>query len=768
VPPGPNARRGEVLRESARIRRADDVEVPSRLASRRGRGELQIAHCVEALGVVAGGGAARLVPLVEIGQLSREHGGLKGVQASRVAEQLVVVLAPLAVLAEGTHSLGDSLVARHETTRVAEGTQVLGRVEAEGRGIAGAAGPVAVADGAVRLTGILDDEESFGSSQLSDSSYVGELSEEMNWDDETRSRADDIGRDAHVEAVIGLGDVDRDRNSTGLRDRLPGGDEGLCRNHYTITRLDARGEEGKPQRIETTRRPHAELGPAVVPEIAFEGLHDRPIHEHPCLDDVRDGPKDFRPQRLVHVAEVHEGNPASRQKVTRSHGSDPSRSSTPRPHTGLDKVRGMSGGLREALQSRLSADGVPLQGERRFARTTTSDDIDARGLIEAFIVWLDGFGDRSHDPYDFWATLLGRKAKRLYYRRRILGSVAALPFVLLDTFVPGSRKFVSLPQRYPIADAHYAQGFFAWAEATGDLRAISRAEHFLVELDRSRSPGFEERCWGLPFDWESRVGTIAAGTPLITVVPYVYEAFEAGHEATGKQAYLDVMESIGRFAHDRIPVKELGGGSAAAAAYSPFDRTTVVNASSYRGYLLASAGRRFGRAEWTSEAARNVAFVLGSQRTDGSWPYAPTAGDEFIDNFHTCLVLKNLFKFWRATDRPDVLAAVRRGYGYYRRELLDEAMQPIPFAVQSRVSLHRRDLYDYAEGINLAVLLRDLEPDAEEVLQGLLRGLAGEMALPDGHFVTRRLLIGRNAVPYHRWAQSQVFHTLTQYCRGER
>jgi hypothetical protein len=437
------------------------------------------------------------------------------------------------------------------------------------------------------------------------------------------------------------------------------------------------------------------------------------------------------------------------------------------PFSGLDRVRGVSGGLRAGVQSRLSAHGAPLHGGRRLAWTTAGDDIDTRGLIEAFIVWLDGFGERSHDPYDFWATSLGRKAKRLYYRRRTLGSVAALPFVFLDTFFPGSRRFVSLPQRYPIADAHYAQGFFAWAEATSDLRSVSRGEHFLVELDRSRCAGFDERCWGLPFDWESRVGTIAAGTPLITVVPYVYEAFEAGHEATGKQAYLNVMESIARFVRDRIPATELDGGTA-AAAYSPFDRTTVVNASSYRAYLLASAGRRFGQPEWASEAARNVAFVLASQRPDGSWPYAPTEGDEFIDNFHTCLVLKNLFKFWRISDRADVLGAIRRGYGYYRRELLDDARQPIPFAIQSRVSLHRRDLYDYAEGINLAVLLRDLESDAGRVLQGLLRGLAGEMALPDGHFVTRRLLIGRNAVPYHRWAQSQVFHALAQYCRGER
>jgi hypothetical protein len=117
-------------------------------------------------------------------------------------------------------------------------------------------------------------------------------------------------------------------------------------------------------------------------------------------------------------------------------------------------------------------------------------------LAEAFIAWFDRYGEQSHDPYDFWATSLGRRAKRLYYRRTILESPAALPFVLLDTFIPNSRLLVSLPQRYPIADAHYALGFFAWGEATGDSRAVSRGEHFLGELHRSRSPGFDEFCWG--------------------------------------------------------------------------------------------------------------------------------------------------------------------------------------------------------------------------------------------------------------------------------
>jgi hypothetical protein len=394
-----------------------------------------------------------------------------------------------------------------------------------------------------------------------------------------------------------------------------------------------------------------------------------------------------------------------------------------------------------------------------------SDRALARGLVEAFVEWLDDFGEASFDPYDFWSSGAGRRARRLYYRRPALGSLTAAPFVALDTLWPSSRKLISRPQRYPIADAHYAAGFFHWAaSSSGSPKAVERGRHFLEELMRSRSRGFEELCWGYPFDWESRSGTIEAGTPLITTVPYVYEAFETGYEVAGEGSYLSVMESIAGFAFERIPVTELPDGSA-AAGYTPTLRTRVVNASCYRAFLLASAGRRFGRPEWAGEADRNIAFVLATQRQDGSWPYAPTTGDEFVDNFHTCLVLKNLLKFWRVSGGDEVLDAVRRGYAFYRRELLDGDLRPVPFAVKPRVTFHRGDLYDYAEGILLAGLLQDVEPTARAVLPQLLHGLSTDWTLPDGHFVTRRFAVGRNTVPYHRWAQSQTFHALVQLCR---
>jgi hypothetical protein len=389
---------------------------------------------------------------------------------------------------------------------------------------------------------------------------------------------------------------------------------------------------------------------------------------------------------------------------------------------------------------------------------------DAREAVRSFVCWLDAFGEQSQDPYDFWASV-GARAKTLYYRRRLLGKVAAAPFVLLDLVAPRTRALVRRRDRFPIADAHYAMGFFALARAEDDPRHIRRGRAFLDALERSRSPLFEDPSWGYPFDWPTRYGVYRAGWPMITSVPYGYEAFEAGHAAVGDAAYADVMEGVARFAAERIPVTPAGPDSD-AAAYTPFDRRRVVNASAYRGFLLTAGGRRFEREDWLLAGRRNVAFVLQSQRDDGSWPYSTDGPDDFVDNFHTCFVLKNLAKTWALTGDEQVREAMGAGYEFYLEHLLDETGRPIPFARRPRLTLHRRDLYDYAEGINLAHLLQGEIPAARGVLQGLVRDLTERWVLPDGHFVTRKLVVGRNTIPYHRWAQSQTFHALARVAAG--
>ena len=442
----------------------------------------------------------------------------------------------------------------------------------------------------------------------------------------------------------------------------------------------------------------------------------------------------------------------------------------------------MDSEVNDCVRSRMAApataaycDDVPeesttgvIRSHADLSRTVPSSvRDDAARLVHGFTNWLDAYGPLSQDPHDLWASRLGGQAKELYYRRPALGTLAAAPFVALDLVLPRARALVRPPSRSPISDAHYALGFFQLARAERDKGHVEHALEFIAALEQSRSPFFDDPAWGYPFDWPSKFGMFRAGWPLITTVPYCYEAFDAAYAAVGEVAYLETMEGVARFAAEHIPVTEVGPG-ADAAAYSPFDRRQVVNASAYRGFLLTAAGHRFEREDWLGAARRNIALVLQSQESDGSWPYSRDGADDFIDNFHTCLVLKNLAKFWALEADEEVRAAIGTGYHFYLEHLLDESGLPIPFARRPRLTLHRRDLYDYAEGIHLGHLLRDEIPAAADVVARLVRDLGERWALPDGHFVTRELVVGRLTLPYHRWAQSQVFHALAQLVDGGR
>src|SRR5215831_822783 len=142
--------------------------------------------------------------------------------------------------------------------------------------------------------------------------------------------------------------------------------------------------------------------------------------------------------------------------------------------------------------------------------------------LRRFVAWLERYGEMSYDHQSFFAGPIGRRAKALYYRKRLLGIVAVSPMILCEAFIPSARRLFWMPQRFPIADAHYAMGFACLSRMFGEQAYYSRAVHFLAVLKETRCPGYERHGWGYPFDWETRVGTIKRGTPVITTLPYVY------------------------------------------------------------------------------------------------------------------------------------------------------------------------------------------------------------------------------------------------------
>lgn len=376
-----------------------------------------------------------------------------------------------------------------------------------------------------------------------------------------------------------------------------------------------------------------------------------------------------------------------------------------------------------------------------------------------FLGWLDSYGETSQDHQDFYASKIGARAKALYYRRPVLGILAVLPMVFCEAFVPRARAIFYPRMRLPIADAHYAMGFALLFQKTQMKEYYNRAVHFLDVLKSTRCPGYNHYGWGYPFNWQTRGGVLPSGTPLITTTPYCYEAFEYLYRIDGKKEWLAIMRSIAEHAlHDYKDFER--GSDATTCTYTPLDGEGVVNASAYRAFLLTSAGREFGNQKYLETAERNLNFVLQTQNENGSWPYAVDATHDFIDHFHTCFVLKALAKIEKLKDHQGCSKAIDKGVKYYLGNLFDDDNLPKPFSKAPRLTVYKNELYDYAECINLGVLLRGRFPQLDDVVDHVSQDVLSRWQKSDGSFRSRKLLLGWDNVPMHRWAQSQIFRSL--------
>ena len=385
-----------------------------------------------------------------------------------------------------------------------------------------------------------------------------------------------------------------------------------------------------------------------------------------------------------------------------------------------------------------------------------------QATIFKFIAWLDRYGETSYDFQTFYASPVGQKAKALYYKLPLLGTMAVAPIIFCEAFLPSARRLFWKPQRFPIADAHYAMGFASLSQTLGEKKYYQRAVHFLEVLEATRCPGQKHYAWGYPFDWVGIGGTIKEGTPLITTEPYVYEAFSQVYEIDKDQKWRQIMQSLAEHvSQDYFDTQT--SALASSSSYTPASEPAsggVVNASAYRAFLLMKAALDFSEEKYRVQAERNMHFVLDSQNADGSWFYAMDGIRSFVDHFHTGFVMKALAKIERLTGNPHCTTAIERGVNYYVEHLFDEAGLPKPFSKAPRLTTYRRELYDYAECINIAVLLKGRFPDLDKWLGTVLNDIMTRWQRPDGSFRSRHLLLGWDNVPMHRWAQAQLFRSL--------
>jgi hypothetical protein len=332
-----------------------------------------------------------------------------------------------------------------------------------------------------------------------------------------------------------------------------------------------------------------------------------------------------------------------------------------------------------------------------------------REIIEYFCLRDDL---RSSDPYDIWKTGIGVKVKDWFNRSKLLAGGPALLMTLYDHFINNKFRIGYQKQEYPIVRALAAQTLLNLYLDSKNDEYLRFAQIHLDWLVNNSSKGYSGHCWGLGFRWAVYKGVIyEANTPHSTHTPYALEAFDLYTRITKDCRYEDVIKSCFEFYENDLQIL-CENKESMAISYGPFKDRPVNNAVSYTLFAYSVFLNYFPEKEeyLKIKISKFYRFLVNNQMENGAWYYAPLETNSFIDCFHSCIIIKNLYKAQqRLKNLENSEIIIQKGYQYIISAFYDEKKRLFKrFSKANKLSVINFDLYDNAEVLALSKLMGDL------------------------------------------------------------
>lgn len=279
-----------------------------------------------------------------------------------------------------------------------------------------------------------------------------------------------------------------------------------------------------------------------------------------------------------------------------------------------------------------------------------------------------------------------------------------------------------------------------------------RGVRLLDRLVRLRSPGWDEICWGYPYDWQSRAFFQPKNSPNLICSVFGAMAFE--RRADGGDA-VTVPDEVTRFVTKALDRRD---GDLRWITYTPTTNTQVHNVNMLGAALLARTAARRRNDGLGAFARQAMRFSVDRLRPNGAWPYGEAPNQGWVDNFHTGYNLVGLEEYRQVTGETWMDAPLDKAWRYW-----DEAFGR-PDGRPPYYDDHERpvDIHCGAYAILTRIFLRRLDPawrdrahrDAAWTLNNMWDGRRHFIFQKDGWLVNR--------VPQIRWGQAWMFWALAE------
>jgi hypothetical protein len=303
----------------------------------------------------------------------------------------------------------------------------------------------------------------------------------------------------------------------------------------------------------------------------------------------------------------------------------------------------------------------------------------------------------------------------------------------------------------------FAQGYLKLYQTYANPLYLEKAKFCLQWLTENNSKQFRHYCWGNHFDYQSRGGSIAKGTPTIVWTGLVAHAFLDAYEVIQEDRYLDVAKSACDFIVSDLGWQDFNEG--VLFRYYPNADILVHNSSMIGASLLARLNSISETPGFRELSERAIRFTLYHQTAEGAWYYGVGNKWAWIDSFHTGYVLEALAIFIRCTGATEYQWALTKGYRHFRHTFFLPDGTPRYYA-QKTLPI---DIQCASQAIQSLVNLRHLHPDSVTTALDVAEWTIANMQDKTGYFYYRKYPFITNKTATLHWGQATMFAALALF-----
>ncbi|UCG02019.1 MAG: hypothetical protein JSW11_20785 [Candidatus Heimdallarchaeota archaeon] len=370
--------------------------------------------------------------------------------------------------------------------------------------------------------------------------------------------------------------------------------------------------------------------------------------------------------------------------------------------------------------------------------------------------WIENNGWAGFDPYDIREFSFLIKLERIVIARRLIHRIEILDPLFF-------RKLLRIKKRVNAkAMGLFADGFLNLYNTTGQLKYYKKAEEAMTWLENNYSKGYSGKCWGYPFDWQSRV-FIPKKTPSAVVSSIVGNAYWSFYKTTREKNFLSECESICNFFLNDLNIDKFGSDKL-CFSYTPVDNFHVNNANLFAAEFLIRIGKETDNAKFIETGLKATNYSLAQQNEDGSICY--WGKDQMkkcnIDHFHSGFEIRSLYSIWKLTQEEKIYSAVKNYYNFYLKNLYKN--KTIPKHTPKKIN--PINIHSCTEAILCNLVLMETFHEGKNYLYNSLDWTIKNMQHKEGWFIfmiiNMKGIKRKVKIPYIRWGQAWMLYALSK------